>query len=100
METATTTPKKSISKKRSFIVNQVGEKTSKGNVTLRLTLKSGLIKQNLYMLCDADDVTDIEVGDDITDSIPENFKIRESSMETPDGNGEVKTSTLKWIESV
>jgi hypothetical protein len=100
METATTTPKKAISKKRSFTVNQKGEVTSKGNVTLRITLKSGLMKQNLYMLCDADDVADIEVGSDITEFIPENFKIRESAMESPDGNGEMKTSILKWIESV
>lgn len=93
-------PKKAISKKRTFTVARIGEKTAKGNVTLMLIMREGLIKQYVYLLSDAETVEGIEVDQDITDMLPQNIKVRESELNNVDADGNVTKSSIKWLESL
>ena len=95
METATAPVKKTLSTKRSFTVHKKGEPTAKGNTTLSVVMRQGLIKQFLYLLTDTENVEDINDGDDITSLIPQNFKIRESELVRDE-----QVTKLKWIELV
>jgi hypothetical protein len=96
METAAA--KKTISKKRTFTIARIGEATTKGNITLMLIMREGLIKQYLYLLTDAENAEGLSAEDDITDLIPQNIKIRESELNNADGEGNMTKSSIKWIE--
>lgn len=82
--------------KKTFILLSIGDVSAKGNVTLKLSYKKGLIKQTLYILADEADTKELKVGQDITDMMPESFVIRESHM-IGDDQQEIVT---KWIELV
>jgi len=95
MSNVATPVKKEISKKRSFIIHKVGAGTDKGNTTLTLMMREGLVKQYLYLLCDTDLVEDLAEGEDITHLIPQNFVVRTSELVRDE-----QTIVLKWIELV
>lgn len=83
----------------SLTVKKIGTKTEKGNVTIQLNYKKGLMKdpRTLNMLADADDVAALEIGQDITELVPKNFHIRESKWIVEE-TGEEAVSF--WIELV
>lgn len=83
--------------KHSIIISKIGEVTEKKNVTLTVTYKKGLVKQSLLLLTEEADVKDLKVGQDITDAIPENFKVRESEFISETDGTVVRN---KWIELV
>lgn len=82
--------------KKTFILLSIGEVSAKGNVTLKISYKKGLIKQTLYILADEADTKTLKVGADISDMMPENFVIRTSILIGEDGQ-EIVT---KWIELI
>jgi hypothetical protein len=82
--------------KKSFILLSIGDLSAKGNVSLKISYKKGLIKQTLYILADEADTKELKVGQDITDMMPDNFVIRPSILIGDEGQ-EIVT---KWIELV
>lgn len=81
--------------KKTFIILSIGDASEKGNVTLKLSFKKGLVKQTLYLLTDAVDAKDLKVNQDISAMIPDTFSIRESILVVDEGQ-----IVTKWIELV
>ncbi len=76
----------------SMIITEIGKVTAKGNQSLKMSYKKGLIKQTLYLLTSPEQASEVKLGDDVASQIPSDFKIRESIGD----NGAV----LKWVEAI